>query len=251
MPSRTVRRGATIIELLVVIGVIGVLFSISFPALMSVRSAAGQTKSLANARSIAITIDSYRETHGDRYPIVKANVAYQPSFGFAGGGIINSDPASAAWSTSFRWFAVIADFAPLDEHRQAWVSPGIDPTEANFPSYEFSNSFDAASRLWTPDFDGDLDVIHAVRSSQVDHPALKAMIWDNVMAYAHRSVQSAQGPAMQPTPIAFADLHAEARRIADAVDAFTNPLNDQWWRSFKLHNTPKGVAGFDFGVAAN
>lgn len=240
------RHGATIAELLVVIGLIGVLFSIAFPALMRAKSAAGQTKSLANAQSAALAIDAYRNDHDDTYPYVHKGVPYRVSRD-AEGSIANSSN-EARWETRQLWWAVIADTIELNEYWESWLSPGLDPDKARVPSYYFSNSFVAASRLWTPGFDGDLSVLRPVRGAEVAFPSNKAMVWDSMLAYVHRSLVPRDGMSRFPIPIAFADLHAEPRKLIDAAEPVTNVLNSNAWADSKLHNTPNGVLGGDYGV---
>lgn len=56
-------RGFTILELLVVIGVIGVLLAIILPAIQSVREASRRTQCTNNLRQVALGLLSYHDVH--------------------------------------------------------------------------------------------------------------------------------------------------------------------------------------------
>jgi len=67
MNSRADRRGFTLVEMLVVIGIIVVLVAILFPVFASVREQARQTQCISNLHQLGIALKSYRTDHG-RYP---------------------------------------------------------------------------------------------------------------------------------------------------------------------------------------
>ena len=62
-------RGFTLVELLVVIGIIAVLVSLLLPTLGRAREAAGRTKCLANLRSIGQLCTMYAGRYNDQIPI--------------------------------------------------------------------------------------------------------------------------------------------------------------------------------------
>ena len=58
------RRGFTLIEVLVTIGIIGVLAAILLPAVGAAREAGRRTQCLANLRQLGIATENYHDTHG-------------------------------------------------------------------------------------------------------------------------------------------------------------------------------------------
>jgi prepilin-type processing-associated H-X9-DG protein len=61
------RRGITLKEVLVVIGILGILLALLLPAIQSSREAARRSQCTSNLRQIGIAIETYQSTHG-AYP---------------------------------------------------------------------------------------------------------------------------------------------------------------------------------------
>jgi len=86
---RTITRvhGYTLVELLVVISIIGILISLSLPAVVSVRRQVRQAECAENLRQLAIATVDYEVTKG-RMP------GYCQEYGVFAGGIDPADPGS-------------------------------------------------------------------------------------------------------------------------------------------------------------
>lgn len=86
-------NGFTLVELLVVIGVISILFGITLPAVQSVREAARRTSCLNNVRNLAIATQSYEAVHRS-YP----------------GPWFDAPPDSSSYSSDRGFFVLVLPF---------------------------------------------------------------------------------------------------------------------------------------------
>lgn len=252
-------RAFSLIELLVSIGIISILISITLPTLSSARLRASEIKSVTNARSITQHFTSYANDKGF-FPFLKPGerapgVNHTPPPGIVmvrwwpENTIIGLD---SHWTLSVLWPGLIYDRAPWKENYATWVSPGRDPDLPEDPpdqpeflvSYQYSNSFVAKPDVWRPDALLDAHTLSHTNPTAVAFPASKAIIFDAELAYLRKTPPIINGHYAHNAAIAFADGHAEAKDPTTATPGFPNPLNGNSARN--LHNTPEGVLGRDF-----
>ncbi|MBY0112397.1 MAG: prepilin-type N-terminal cleavage/methylation domain-containing protein [Phycisphaerales bacterium] len=229
-------RAFSLIELLIAIGIIGILISLALPALGKARLAARQTQALANVRSVSISFEQYASQY-QTYPFIQpgaeitgphgVKLPSQPGFIGCewirpGAFLMSSDPFEMEWM----WAAVMAKFSPVENQYPTWVSPGlptrlpegddIEPREQI--SIRYSNAFIARPELFKPGAKDDPKNIAPVRSGDVLNPSSKVMLFDAHLAYYSKRPKIRDNHYDEATPMGFADGHGEARNPLSATE---------------------------------
>src|SRR5262245_45559618 len=139
------RRGFTLVELLVVIGIIAVLIGVLLPALSKARASAQALACKSNMRQLVQATQMFTNEQGDYLPKAENN-AGPTTLGFA-------NVQGASWGMSwpnFSWQYVLLKYVgnkkevfqcPTDQQPKIrW--PGNDPINSNLPGsyrYNWSN----------------------------------------------------------------------------------------------------------------
>src|SRR5260221_688177 len=76
-PSRAVKSGFTLVELLVVIGIIAVLVGLLLPSLRKARDSANRVACMSNMRQTSLAIQMYASVSRDYLPIGYSVYAYR------------------------------------------------------------------------------------------------------------------------------------------------------------------------------
>ncbi|MEZ6241683.1 MAG: prepilin-type N-terminal cleavage/methylation domain-containing protein [Phycisphaerales bacterium] len=263
------RHGFSLIELMVVIGIIALIIAIALPALGGARKSAKQLQALSNIAQTHTLFEQYAADNG-RYP-----------FRAAGDQPAGLDDPVEPNALTFRWWpdghvviattdhfgqealwpAIVAPFEDWPTLAEIWMSPGkdthlptLDELQAggdfdldNLFSIVYSNSFVARPNLWTPDRGETVDRLAELRPTnpaEVRSPAAKVMLWDKDLAYITDEIKVVDGHKKAPTPMAFADGHADVKDPTEATEGVPNPLREG--NTMKLHNTREGVYGVDY-----
>lgn len=248
-------RAFTIIELLVVIGVIGVLIALSVPALRGARAQAFNTVSLANLKSIHAAVESYADRYKGLYPVAQDGVNYQNGCAGVSSGFLR-------WATTYAWPAVIHEIVSWEDGRSIFLSPrarrdsvpvtsSISPSCGWPTSYYFSQSFLARPEAWAENA-SNMPVAdrkawyHSVNQSDLRFPANKVMFWDYEMPYLGRRLKMNQEANLdEPAPTLFGDGHAAERVQSHATKAHPTLFLNTNFPVQCWHNTPDGVRGTD------
>ncbi|MGP1310195.1 MAG: hypothetical protein ACTS27_08365 [Phycisphaerales bacterium] len=259
---RIERRGISLIEILIAIGIIGLLIGILVPLLGRARGQTLEVVSLSNTREVVKTMHSHADANAGRFPFPPRNDRPDgtPSFGpiiWTPSGESTDDAVHHYYDGGRNFFllarywpAYVRDVAPWTEHFQTWLSPGhpalADKSDSrplwaregsiSNVSYHYSTAFMVSPRLLEENAPADWSLIQPTRTSMVAYPASKVMAFDDERSYLARG----QGDSAK-WPTGFADGSASLRDRSKAM-TIRNPL----FGGGPYHDTPGGVAGRDF-----
>lgn len=254
----------TLLEAIVVVGLLGILLGILIPVLGRTRGQALEVVSLSNAREVVKVFHSYAASNADVMPFparstdnVGSDGDNDPLYGpivWTPGGEPGSSPGRLYFGGIFffdrLWPALVRDVAPWPEHYKSWLSPGhphlrdtTDPRplwdRGGSPgvSYHYSTAFMVSPRLLQPGASADPSLFQRTRLSMVAFPSAKVLAFDE-----DRSYLPADGSGADKWPTGFTDGSASLR---DRSKAFVtdNPFE---FSPRRYHDTPGGVAGRDF-----
>ena len=231
-------RAFTIVDVMVTIGVIGVLFSIALPALRGARVRARELRSLVNAQSVSADMSAFASAFGI-WPFLSSSdpaPGQMPRTQDTPAGLLAVPwwpenfiiGVDSIWSLGTLWPGLVSRVAPWEAHYGSWVSPGREKVDlpdlsvqSNYPlprtSYLYSNSFVASPALWSGSASADGSLIAPTKPSDVAFPSNKVLVWDGDLAYLPRPPRRVDGHWLHPTPMAFADGHAAVLAPADAT----------------------------------
>ena len=262
LSNQTMRRGFTLVELIVVISALGILMAILLPALRSARGAAIDAKALSNVRQDVLELFAYAADHDGKAPRAALMQPDQPfPLPLFGPDAIFIHPTHPEvrlvvgyFAQANRWDLVLllAGHPPSE----AWHSPttrlkissleqlGSFVSFVSFGSwYTMSAAYLADPEYWRVGSHQDTSSWRAVRLDETAYPSAKALLFNprKSLRLVKPTVRSVVG---------FADGHGQWRKLADA--RLPVPLTNMWAGGIydeygiPLFTTREGVLGRDF-----
>lgn len=238
------RRGFSLVELLITIGIIGLLVGLLIPALAGSRRRAMETRTLAHLRQIGISLELYVNGSRDTYPFHPPGLPFVFGTPESPGGIIYS--SDSPWSLAWGWPTLFHQFAPWPEHFRLWA--GGEPSDganewtdaegrARNPVYHLSNSFIASPQAWMNQGEAR---VRPVRSHEVRFNSAKVTLFDR-----HRPYLRGEERLSDRRGVLAADGSGHTAHDTDAAPPVPNRLREPGLTPARYHDTPSGVQGRD------
>lgn len=154
------RKGFTLVELLVVIGIIALLIAILMPALRKARDSANRTKCLANMRELMIGYIMYTDAHKGRLP-------------YGGTATPGGDPDNVnivGWVTDANTEQAIMDGTLWNYTKNIGIYRCPSDSTNNVRSYSINNFMDGEKSYYDR-WKATYNPARALKMAQVRHPS--------------------------------------------------------------------------------
>jgi prepilin-type N-terminal cleavage/methylation domain-containing protein/prepilin-type processing-associated H-X9-DG protein len=206
--SRVSGGGFTLVELLVVIGIIAVLVGILLPTLTRARASAARAACLSNLRSVMQTMSIYAVENRQQIPLGTSGDVYQGAYFIA----------TAATATDVRW----PSWGPLYQSKLL-KTPKVIYCPSEVRSY---HEYEGQDNRWKPDNPtGNLN--NGLRAGYLLRPfdaKYKPVLWRASSNPPAPPIDDKNGPLFEWRP--YPTLN-KMRRAAIAADIFSTPMRIQ------------------------
>lgn len=245
--TRAFDTGFTLVELLVTIGVILLVLSLTIPVLKGVRDRGIVAKSLSGHRNIGSMIAGYTIDHGGRHPFpyIRRHGDYAHPFYTASDRLDEGyEPASMALQARI-WPSLFAGSSP-DIVALVYQGRWEPIVGQDVPNGLTGGSFVATSTMFAvPEFfDINSDLanagqLRATRTTHITHPSSK-MMFEDLETWGRIP---ARDEALRSATFGFADGSADAMSQEDFTGDWV--LRATAWQVGPGHTTLNGLAGRD------
>lgn len=242
------RRAWTLLETLVVAGVVCLLLAISLPMLQRTRVRAREAVTLANARSIGVALRTYADAFSDHTPVLFDPVEkYYPPRSNLQTVRVNGRPVYGLWfhAAGLYHFALtpaLSDRVLVAPGNNSYVPQKVDgTTSADRTDMELTETMYAVPAYWDRTTQSGPHQWAAQRWGDIRYPADKGLLRQRfVYGLPNRPYQQFTGQfAGVISTVLWADLHGEL------LDQSTLPLGEPNY----FHHNSKGQSVLQDGFA--
>ena len=127
--SKAPRGAFTLIEILVVLGIIGILSALLFPVLARARENGRKAVCNSNMRQLGVAFSQYTQDYGGRYPFAGQYQIWANGASWVTGGKIGSPPQNFG--------DAVTDVGPIDTERKGGLAASTAPKNPGDPAFEY------------------------------------------------------------------------------------------------------------------
>ncbi len=207
------RKGFSLIELLVVMGIIAILSAMLFPVFATAREKGRSARCMANLKQIGMAIDMYAQDYDERYPWAK-----DPADHYC--WVIWSDfPQWQAWIPYMPWLTDV--LSPYVRNREIWHCPSDHGfTELEDAGIPFNGKPSSFQRFGTSYYYRTEIAFTGALVGSLSHPSEVNLIFDGHGSWHGRSNRRSR----KRWNILFADGHVKNVGRQQYDDAWMTPL---------------------------
>lgn len=246
LPCRALRRGFTLIEMILCIALVGLLLMLSLPALSSVRQGARTVQRLADLRTHAAMTASYGGDYQDAFPCIADPSATHTILQTPiGPYLMGYFDARFAW-----WMGVYDPYYGGDFNSVSFFAPRRHSPGRGEP-YWYALGCVARPEFWNLATRTPLGQTAVVRTAEVLFPSNKGVFINWHSAFAGTPDFSGQTLAAVPIEAAFCDSSAKvvaSRDFIPPVPSGEGPMGSPYARlsvGIPVVHTVDGVRGRD------
>jgi len=229
LPGSLQRRGFSIIELIVVIGLVMVLMGIFLPTLYKTRQSAEKTRLASQVRQMAIMVSAYCDEYDGVYPIADDRFWFRPALG----------PGEDPPYEYGRWWGhalIDAGYFSFDE------SLDRDFLDASNQILSVAMCYDPDKMTPTTIEPYEDRFTAPIRQHQARYPSGKGMLWPRIVSYTPEARYWCCTQIDPPGPVAFADTSIETIAWHEFPSPDTAPVLGIGW---VVQSTWNGIYGRD------
>lgn len=207
------RRAFTLIELIVVIGVLGLILSIFLPSLGEVQHRARRAVAASNLRTHGVQFAAYANDYREQFPIYTnpkepySTIRYKDQFFL---------PEVPYFSGAKLWAVAVADYYGESVFHSSFLSPVRRGSNDLMCAAWYSHSFLAGPDFWYYEQRVGPQQWRSVRVSEVRYPSQKAVLiewaWDR-----RRGLESRTLPGL----VGVADGSVKSIPVADLLPGYS------------------------------
>lgn len=232
--NRSMRRGFTILELIISIGVLMLIISLAMPAFSRVRRGADNVRSMAAMRQMMFALNGYTTDHQMQYPYFAIPGSPQAPTSLYGVDLLDAQPGGHFLNQSAYWASLVLPYLSADPETSdvpALEEFGRGPFDVQrrvvWCRYFMTHTVFASPAFWRGvEAPADLSLLKGTRVTQMRNPARKGILLDIAAgAYSPRHLNTDTiFVAFGDSSVRPCDWHPQAPYVSRPFSATAFPI---------------------------